>query len=608
MTPPTDQQEKPLIHHIVAITRQEAGDEVMRVSHLDIYRPGTDEKLIADVNFSLRKGERLIITGASGSGKSVMLSNILGQLNSGHGRVMLPPEEAIMVASQSPHFSRTSVHGIMAYPKLADHFVYHQSATALRTVGHERLVQYIPGEQIKFMVGELLATTPALLETIDPQMILSEKLNHLQEQFIKSIPALAQKYFPDTDFLVSEQEQRYIAIELTTILDCALKQGVPQPYIRATASAIAATMDKYLSQKLMGRLSSKMPALAKHCLGSMQTMTMQQIIAVEKNLCHSFEKHLVQGMARIGATHQENTTALYETAGTLTKAIYNTLRWAQNRLMPLRHNLHFTPGQCRQIGKKLAQGVGDNLGQHLTYNQLLNETAILPATVKSLLRAFESVAKPIALIQQGLKKAADGLQLIEDKMRQKNPFYIPTTSDQPEAKKRATHLLAYEALRVVTGQPLRIISLRNSISTDLDRINNVMLTLRYPLLYRRARKAGAYLADEALRHMAEQQMHGDVMMRKLSGGQKQRVIIARAILHNARLLIMDEPTSALDKETSAQLLQEAINAMPQAAIISIAHDTDLINLNTRHGHLQDQQLRITAVVRKSMPPGITSPE
>ncbi|TIU53572.1 MAG: sugar ABC transporter ATP-binding protein, partial [Mesorhizobium sp.] len=32
---------------------------------------------------------------------------------------------------------------------------------------------------------------------------------------------------------------------------------------------------------------------------------------------------------------------------------------------------------------------------------------------------------------------------------------------------------------------------------------------------------------------------------KLSGGQRQSVAIARAILFNARILIMDEPTAAL---------------------------------------------------------------
>ncbi|HLV60345.1 MAG TPA: ATP-binding cassette domain-containing protein, partial [Fredinandcohnia sp.] len=42
----------------------------------------------------------------------------------------------------------------------------------------------------------------------------------------------------------------------------------------------------------------------------------------------------------------------------------------------------------------------------------------------------------------------------------------------------------------------------------------------------------------------------------LSGGQRQRLGIARALVREARILILDEPTSALDAENDA-LLQEA---------------------------------------------------
>jgi ATP-binding cassette subfamily C protein LapB len=50
----------------------------------------------------------------------------------------------------------------------------------------------------------------------------------------------------------------------------------------------------------------------------------------------------------------------------------------------------------------------------------------------------------------------------------------------------------------------------------------------------------------------------------LSGGQRQAVGIARAVLHNAPILLLDEPTSAMDFSTEAQITRKRVRVRRKA--------------------------------------------
>ena len=58
---------------------------------------------------------------------------------------------------------------------------------------------------------------------------------------------------------------------------------------------------------------------------------------------------------------------------------------------------------------------------------------------------------------------------------------------------------------------------------------------------------------------------------RLSGGERQRIAIARAVLHDPRILILDEATSSVDSHTEQQI-QEAIQRLvANRTTIAIAH-------------------------------------
>jgi D-xylose transport system ATP-binding protein len=69
----------------------------------------------------------------------------------------------------------------------------------------------------------------------------------------------------------------------------------------------------------------------------------------------------------------------------------------------------------------------------------------------------------------------------------------------------------------------------------------------------------------------------------LSGGQRQSVAIARAILFNARILIMDEPTAALGPQETAQVAELVKKLKADGiGIFLISHDIhDVFDLADR---------------------------
>jgi ATP-binding cassette subfamily C protein LapB len=91
----------------------------------------------------------------------------------------------------------------------------------------------------------------------------------------------------------------------------------------------------------------------------------------------------------------------------------------------------------------------------------------------------------------------------------------------------------------------------------------------------------AGMADFVARHPQGFDMQVGERGELLSGGQRQSVGIARAVLHNAPLLLLDEPTSAMDFSTEAFVTQRIGQFAQGKTVVLVTHRTSMLSFVDR---------------------------
>lgn len=129
----------------------------------------------------------------------------------------------------------------------------------------------------------------------------------------------------------------------------------------------------------------------------------------------------------------------------------------------------------------------------------------------------------------------------------------------------------------------------------LTAIENVMMPLLMQGIDERVAQKRA--KDALMKVDLQDKLHN--LPSQLSGGQQQRVSIARAIVHNPKILFADEPTANLDSESSKKILDIFLDLHRQGqTIIMVTHESEYAKLAQRNIELKDGII-INEVVKKS---------
>src|SRR5437773_6150832 len=117
--------------------------------------------------------------------------------------------------------------------------------------------------------------------------------------------------------------------------------------------------------------------------------------------------------------------------------------------------------------------------------------------------------------------------------------------------------LLVEGLDVRTqGREIRsligVVPQENNLDPDLKVRRNLIVYASY---FRIPKKEAAERTDELLAFIGMTN-RAEARIDELSGGMKRRLMIARALLHRPRLLVLDEPTTGLDPQVRQEIWQK----------------------------------------------------
>jgi putative ATP-binding cassette transporter len=176
------------------IERATGARSTMRIRDLELDLPD-GSPLIAGVNAEIRQGERWLVTGPTGTGKSTLLRAIAGIWPFGRGRIEAPLDARVLFLPQKPYLPIGTLREALSYPEAPTEFDEGTIRDALDACGLGYLagrleesrhwaLELSPGEQQRLAFARVLLQRPDWLFLDEATASLDEEAEQRLYQLV----------------------------------------------------------------------------------------------------------------------------------------------------------------------------------------------------------------------------------------------------------------------------------------------------------------------------------------------------------------------------------------------------------------------------------------
>ena len=255
-TEQTEQTVKDQSEDEFILVKQRTGDKTIVVKDLTIKLPDENRTVLVNkFNGEIKQGDRIILTGESGAGKSTAISRLLGKTFTGNGTIEMP-ELKIRSFSQHVDLPNTTLRGILNHAT-KDKYPYKDSELrqALERVGLPQLVQNIPGQQIEIIIDSLIEETDKFLSSFKGSKFTPTDFKALELKIAPLAQELTNEQIEYEQFVPDKQRQ-YFLNKMTALFKDKIGDKSPDSNaIMELTDKVSDSMDEVVAHKVSAAMN-----------------------------------------------------------------------------------------------------------------------------------------------------------------------------------------------------------------------------------------------------------------------------------------------------------------------------------------------------------------